>query len=115
MTDNISFFLEEKTNYEKPQFDINSILNELTDECTDYLTDFYYEKEYTIKELLKICDYYGIDKNISKCKKQEIISSIIFFESLPENSNIVKRRHEMWEYILKLKNDPKMKKYVLWT
>ena len=32
---------------------------------------FYYNQEYTIKELLKICHYYGIDKDIkaAKCKK----------------------------------------------
>ena len=71
----------------------------------------------TVKDLLKICQYYGIDKNIkaSKCKKQDIISTIVFFESLPENVKIVNKRHKMWAYIVELTNDPKMKKYIIWT
>ena len=71
----------------------------------------------TVKDLLKICQYYGIDKDIkaSKCKKQDIISTIVFFESLPENVKIVNKRHKMWAYIVELTNDPKMKKYIIWT
>ena len=43
--------------------------------------------DYTIKNLLKICNYYGLDKSVkaSKCKKQDIIDTLIYFESLPEN------------------------------
>jgi hypothetical protein len=75
----------------------------------------FYNEEYNVKELLKICSYYGIDKNIksSKCKKQDIISTIIYFESLLENANIVNKRHRMWSYVTELQNDPKMKKYLL--
>jgi len=53
--------------------------------------EFYYNEEYKIKDLLKICQYYGIAKNIkaAKCKKQDIISTIIYFESLQENYEIV--------------------------
>ena len=75
----------------------------------------YYNEEYTIKDLLKICTYYGIEKNIktSKCKKQDIISTIIYFESLPENFDIVTNRHRMWSYITELQNDPKTKKFII--
>jgi len=77
----------------------------------------YYTEECTIKELLKICKYYGIDKNIksTKCKKQDIISAIIFFENLPENFEIVFQRNKMWTYINELKMDTKMKQYILWN
>ena len=79
--------------------------------------ELYYNQEYNVKDLLKICQYYGIDKDIksSKCKKQDIISTIVFFESLPENSEISQQRHKMWAYIKELMNDSKMKKYVIWS
>jgi hypothetical protein len=77
---------------------------------------FYYNQEYTVKELLKICHYYGIDKDIkaAKCKKTDIIDTIIYFESLPENLKVVETRHKMWAYIKELVNNPKMKNYIIW-
>jgi hypothetical protein len=71
--------------------------------------------DYTIKNLLKICNYYGLDKSVkaSKCKKQDIIDTLIYFESLPENAVIVHNRITMWEYMSAITNDPKMKQYVL--
>lgn len=70
---------------------------------------------YTVKELLKICNYYDIEHGIknAKCKKQDIISTIQYYESLPENIGIVQQRKTMWFYIKELLNDPKMKKYVI--
>jgi len=78
--------------------------------------EFYYNEEYKIKDLLKICQYYGIAKNIkaAKCKKQDIISTIIYFESLQENYEIVEKRHKMWAYMTELLEDPKMRSYLLW-
>jgi hypothetical protein len=78
--------------------------------------EYYYNEEYKIKDLLKICQYYGIAKNVkaSKCKKQDIISTIIYFENSPENYEIVERRHKMWAYMTELLEDPKMRSYLLW-
>ena len=78
--------------------------------------EYYYNEEYKIKDLLKICQYYGIAKNVkaSKCKKQDIISTIIYFESLQENYEIVEKRHKMWAYMTELLEDPKMRSYLLW-
>jgi hypothetical protein len=78
--------------------------------------ELFYNQEYTIKDLLKICQYYDIEKNIksSKCKKQDIVSTIVYFESLPENYEKVKKRNLMWAYMTELMNDTKMKKYVFW-
>jgi hypothetical protein len=79
--------------------------------------ELYYNQEYTVKDLLKICEYYGIEKNIksSKCKKQDIISTIVYFESVPSNYGIVKTRNIMWAYMSELMNNTKMKKYVIWN
>jgi hypothetical protein len=77
--------------------------------------EIFYDQEYTVKDLLKICNYYGLDKDIrtSKCKKPDIISTIVYFESLPENYEIVKKRNRMWAYIIELLHDPKMKKFII--
>ena len=77
--------------------------------------EIYYEM-YTIKELMKICQYYGIAKDIksAKCKKQDIVSTIVFFEGQPENYNIVIKRNSMWAFMKELQEDPKMRAYILW-
>ena len=137
LSNNISFFLEEKENTSINDYQIQEMLNDFekeelpqiqsdNNECNfSYLMDkefygndeLYYNHECTIKDLLKICKYYGIDKNIkaSKCKKKDIISTIVYFESLTDNYNIVQRRHIMWAYITELMNDNKMKHYLLWN
>lgn len=78
--------------------------------------ELYYETEYTVKELMKICNYYGISKNIkaAKCKKTDIIATIVYFENCGENMDIVEKRHKMWAYITELFGDPRMKCYLLW-
>jgi hypothetical protein len=83
--------------------------------CGNY--EFYYNEEYKLKDLMKICQYYGIASSVkaSKCKKQDIVSTIIYFESCPENYEIVEKRHKMWAYMTELLEDPKMRSYLLWT
>ena len=77
--------------------------------------EYYYNEEYKIKDLLNICKYYGIVKNVkaSKCKKQDIISTIIYFENSPENYEMVEKRHKMWAYMTELLEDSKMRSYLL--
>ena len=77
----------------------------------------YYSQEYNVKDLLKICDYYNITKNIKSTKltkKNDIIEFIIHYEGLPENFDVVYRRHRLWAYIEELYNHSFMKKYILW-
>lgn len=126
---NISFFFEEKNDFLNDENELNNIIQQLNDEddMSFNLTHFidkdfygndelYYHHEYTVKELLKICEYYNIDKDIksSKCKKQDIVSTLVYFEGLSENYEIVRKRNLMWAYMKELLNDNKMKKYVLW-
>ena len=77
--------------------------------------EFYYNEEYKLKDLMKICQYYGIASSVkaSKCKKQDIVSTIIYFESSPENYEMVEKRHKMWAYMTELLEDPKMRCYLL--
>jgi len=125
---NITISVEETfmNNEKATEYDIEKMMEELDvddDIIQDETNAFYcgndenyYNDEYTVKDLLKICNYYGIEKNIKslKCKKQDIISTIIYYESLPENVEIVEKRHRMWAYMVELYNDPKMKKYIIW-
>ena len=127
----ITFFLHEKntgTNDRGTNDTINDeIQNLLIDfEKEEYLVedlmeeyDVYENEELeacTVKDLLKICHYYGIDKSVksSKCKKQDIISTLLYFESLPENFELVQKRNKMWAYITELSNDSKMKQFIFW-
>jgi hypothetical protein len=142
VNENITFFLSEKEDSDdKEENFIQQMMDEINNEELEddtldlesysqgnklmYFIDkdfygndeLYYNQEYTVKDLLKICDYYGIEKNIksSKCKKQDIITTIIYFESLPENYEVVQKRNIMWAYIAELTNDSKMKKYIIWN
>ena len=118
---NISIFFNEKNDDEN---DYNDEITKMMDKFRDLelevgeksicLIDFTVNESLPVKELLKICSYYGIDKSIKKYKKQDIIDTIFYFESLPENNYIVQKRYLMWKNIYELLNDPIMKKYVIW-
>ena len=75
-----------------------------------------YDMNYNVKQLLMICDYYGISKEvkINKFKKQEIISFLLDFEENIENTLLVYKRKQLWYFMSELKNDKFMKKYILW-
>ena len=76
-----------------------------------------YDMNYTVKQLLLICDYYGLMKDVrtNKMKKQDVIEQILLFEINMVNYEVVIRRKELWYYINELKNDKMMKKFVIWN
>lgn len=125
--ENISFLLEpnsEVFNNENTVINIDDYLQEINDEINDqtYDDDLFipkiinYNENFTVKELLLICEYYGISKELksNKCNKEVIINFLVDFESNCMNTQIVLKRQKMWLYINELKNDKFMKKYVLW-
>lgn len=71
---------------------------------------------YSVKELMKICQYYGIDKNLKtlKLKKDDIINCLLCFETMPCNFELVWKRIEHWNYMNELASHPTMKLYVVW-
>ena len=134
INENITFFLKEKDNNKTNNDEIQKMMEELNehinaselkpwiinDDIEEDINPFFdgalsLYKECTIKDLLKICNYYGIEKNMKllKSKKQQIIHALIYFESLPENFEIVQKRYRMWACIAELLNDSKMKKYII--
>ena len=110
-TDNLSDLLNEINNH-----DFVNQMNNFSDEEIFQVMCYEYKINYTVKELLLICDYYGIAKEMksNKYNKEEIINVLVQFENNPINNDIFLRRQSMWYYIDKLKNDKFMKKYVLW-
>jgi hypothetical protein len=76
------------------------------------LIHFY--ENFILKELLYICEYYGCLKEIKsrKLNKCEIIEYIVFYETNPNNRDIVNKRTRLWFYLNELKKDKFMKKFV---
>jgi hypothetical protein len=91
------------------------IENILIDMDTMYPEIVNYKINYTVKQLMQICEYYGISKNmkLTKANKDEIINNIVLFENDPCNYDIVIKRNLMWHYIKELKSDKFMKKFIL--
>jgi hypothetical protein len=120
--ENISFFIDDNIEQKNEDFiyDLNELLNTeyvFKDEdnlCTKLI---HYDINYTVKQLLLICEYYGISKDlrISKCNKSDILNTLIIYENNIENLEIVNKRKNLWYYMSELKNDKFMKKYVLWN
>ena len=123
--ENITFFLNEDCAFydSEDDIDIGKLQCELNDIDISNIQDddvFLimkdYELNYNMKQLLLICEYYGISKDIrvNKLKKQDVIEQIILFEKNMENIEITTKRKELWYYITELKNDKMMKKFVIW-
>jgi hypothetical protein len=119
--ENIKFFFSENEN-ENENENNNGLLSNFTLKNSqmekDYDIDAHivnYNLNYTIKELMLICSYYGIAQIIktNKCNKEEMILALVTFENDIKNQEIVLRRKNMWFYINELKNDKFMKKYIL--
>ena len=121
MDENISFFIDEYTNENNnniSDFNINEILNSeyiFKDEdnlCANFI---HYDINCTVKQLLLICEYYGIAKDLktNKCNKYDILNTLIIYENNIENNKKVNKRKKLWNNINELKNDKFMKKYVL--
>ena len=116
----ISYFIDELENDLEEEINIEEFMAEIENsELNDDLSFpkmINYHENFTVKELLMICDYYGFAKALknSKCNKEQIIEILVSFESDLNNSDIVFKRQNMWFYMSELKNDKFMKKFLLW-
>jgi hypothetical protein len=75
-----------------------------------------YTLNYTVKQMLLICNYYNLSKNhkLNKLKKEDLANLLISFESDKDNSEIVNMRLTCWFFMNELKKDKFMKKYIVW-
>jgi len=126
--ENITFFLNDGSECDEDLMDLYKLQNELNEieiygtsnqetESDDIFLEMKdYEMNYNVKQLMLICEYYDIlkDVRINKLKKQDIIEQILLFEKNMENVEITVKRKELWYYINELKNDKMMKKFVIW-
>jgi hypothetical protein len=116
----ISYYLEEIENQEKEEINIEEFMAEIENsELTDDLAVTQmvnYRENFTVKELLLICDYYGFAKELknNKCNKEQIIEILVSFESDLNNYEVIFKRQNLWFYMSELKNDKFMKKFLLW-
>jgi hypothetical protein len=95
---------------------MNEFNNDFDNDSYDYTNNYLYANydELTIKDLIKICNFYQLDKGTKGFKKSDYINLIIAFESSEENYDYVEKRQRFWTYMIELKNDPVMRKYILW-
>ena len=70
-----------------------------------------YSTNNTVKQLTNILEFYGLPKR--KQKKEEIVQTIVNFESEVDNIDIVEKRKLLWGYIHELKESEFFAKYVL--
>ena len=73
-----------------------------------------YDASYSAKDLLKICEFYGIHKECKKYKKMELIYAILIYESDETHSFLVEKRKAFWELMSMLKQDKFMKQFIVW-
>ena len=73
-----------------------------------------YDLNFTTKQLIQICDYYGVKTSKRLSKKSEILNLLVTFETTLTNHDIVLRRKQLWYYLNELKSDKYMKKFILW-
>lgn len=116
----ISYCVEEIENNNEYSFNIEDFMAEIeNNQISDDLLIpqmLNYNDNFTVRQLLIICEYYGFAKDVktNKYNKEQIINFLVSFESDPKNSDIVFKRQNMWFYMNELKNDKFMKKFILW-
>jgi hypothetical protein len=117
---NIDIFYYDDSEKNENEFNIEDLIakidnTELNDDLM-FPQMINYHENYTVKELLYICEYYGFAKYLknNKCNKEQIVNWLVMFESDIKNTDIVFKRQNMWFYMNELKNDKFMKKFVLW-
>ena len=114
--ENIVISMDTSIEAKKDVFDLNKLKDDFVSEdiidTTMYVLN--YNLNFNVKQLLQICDYYGIAKTMrqQKCNKDEIIMMLVDFEASEENCEIVTKRQLLWYYVNELKNDSFMKKYI---
>lgn len=113
--DNISFEICENAKIETDNYENenqNSVEGENMNMDSFVAKQIHYQENYILADLKKIADFYDI--SVRKMKKDEIIQEIVIFEINPENSMTYLRRLQAWHWLTEMKNDPKLKQYVIW-
>ena len=70
-----------------------------------------YQDNYTIPELRQIAEYYHISTR--KLRKDELIQSLIMYETDPTHLRRYLKRLEGWYWMKELKKDSQLKQYII--
>ncbi len=113
----VRFELKDLSKRDEDKVDLEELMKEFSantdyDEMNGQLLHSIYS-ELTLKDLITICNFYELDKFTKGFRKNDYINLLVTFEISPENYEIVERRQRYWTYIEELKNDPIMKKYII--
>ena len=111
--ENITFELYDSSNDGFEQ-ELDDLIHDSTNSIVTASNN--YNVNFTIKQLLVICDYYGLSKSLkpNKNNKEFIVNALVLFEKDYANQDIVFKRRNMWYFMAELKNDKFMKKYIIW-
>ena len=93
-------FNYDKINVKDTETDSNNILQ----------MQLEYDENYTMVELKRIMEYYGLLKR--RKNKATIIEELIMFETNIQNQIIVSRRRRLWHYMEEIKIDNYLSKFV---
>jgi len=88
----------------------NKNVNNMDDESIKHAIKTDYEWNYTMPILMHICGFYGLKK---RGTKREIIESIVEFETISENEDIVNHRKKIFEFMRLIKENEYMKRFIL--
>ena len=113
---NINYFLHEgeasfKNNNLTPDEWNNLIDTVITDDNDNDIQLEIYYKNYSVKALTQVLQYYGIYK--SKMIKDEMLQVLVFYETDIQHAALVQRRLRLWKNIKELKTDLYFSKYIM--
>ena len=72
-----------------------------------------YNLNYSVSYLNNILDFYNIKKKKKNMKKQDIIDTIVNFETNLNNKDIVSNRIRLFENFIELKNNEFFNKFII--
>ena len=113
MNENITFTLSETIESNRENVSYEELLEEVNNMDDFVAIEVNYECNFTKKELVRIAEYYELEK-CKRIKKKELIRNIVLFEKNPENTFIVFQRKKLWDYIREIKDDNYLRKFLLW-
>ena len=73
--------------------------------------ELHYMENFTKKTLSCIAEYYSLPTK--KYSKSDVATAIVLYEAQTDNQERVAARHGCWAAMETLRNDPRMRKYVL--
>lgn len=107
--DNICFEISENA-----KLDVNEYIDDMNMNSMDSFVakQLDYQENYVLADLKKIAEFYDIP--VRKMRKEEIIQEIVVFEIDPGNATTYLRRLQAWHWLTEMKNNAKLKQYVIW-